>query len=261
MKNIFDYMEKKEHIDLIENWIHEKSKGGLILKIGCSQGLDSNFIEGEGDSGIDLFEQSVQCVNQLLDREDTATGQPGECRCNNVVEGETFHSVIVRNIFEYGTDARTLVEKAFGLLNEDGHLVLTASYEADRSLKLFYATEICQFQTESLQIMEMQFFGNGIGAVFKRVSGAWPLHRNWDSTPITMEEAWQQEKQASMDRIMKNIYLQEHLEAAYSREEKLLVSYKELLRKYQALSNSKLGKFALYYWKKRRSLFGGKSSG
>ncbi|MBD8005398.1 class I SAM-dependent methyltransferase [Bacillus norwichensis] len=260
MKNTFDYMEKKEHVDLIENWICEKSKGGLILKIGCSQGLDSNFMEGERDSGIDLSEQSVQCVNPLLDHEG-----PSDWSCNNMmtddVEDKTFDSVIIRNIFQYGTGARKLVEKAFGLLNEDGRLVITVSYESDRSLKLFYATEVWQFQTESLQIIEMQFFGNGIGAVFKKVSRAWPLHRDLNSTPITMEEAWQQEKQASIDRIMKNIYLQEHLEAAYSREEKLLISYKELLRKYQALSNSKLGKFALYYWKKRRSLFGGKSSG
>ncbi|RST59515.1 methyltransferase domain-containing protein [Siminovitchia terrae] len=260
MKNTFDYMEKKEHINLIEKWICEKSKGGLILKIGCSQGLDSIFMGRERGSGIDLSEQSVQCVNPLLDRED-----PSNCRCNNVltddVEGETFDSVIVRNIFQYGTDTRKVMEKAFGLLKEDGRLVITVSYESGRSLKFFYATEVYQLQTESLQIIEMQFFGNGIGAVFKKVSGAWPLHRDLNSIPITMEEAWQQEKQASMDRIMKNIYLQEHLEAAYSREEKLLISYKELLRKYQALSNSKLGKFALYYWKKRRSLFGGKSSG
>ncbi|RST74150.1 methyltransferase domain-containing protein [Siminovitchia acidinfaciens] len=260
MKNTFDYMEKMENTNPIEKWIYEKIKGGPILNIGCAKGLDSFFLAGEKVNAVDHFEESVQCVNQLLDRE-----EPSDCRCNDQmvvdVEGETFHSVIVRNIFEYGTDAQKVMEKAFELLKEDGRLVITVSYESGRSLELFFATEVYQLQTESLQIMEMQFFNNGMGAVFKKVSGSWQLQLDLNSLPMTMEEAWQQEKQASIDRIMKNIYLQEHLEAAYSREEKLLISYKQLWRKYQALSTSKLGKFALYYWKKRRSLFGGKSSG
>ncbi|VEF49576.1 Uncharacterised protein [Bacillus freudenreichii] len=261
MKNTFDYMEKMEHTNPLEKWIYEKSKDGPILNIGCAQGLDSFFLAGEKFTAMNHFEESVQCVNQLLDGEDTVTRQPGECRCNNVVEGETFHSVIVRNILEYGTDAQIVMEKAFELLKEDGRLVITVSYESGRSLELLFATEVYQLQTESLQIMEMQFFNNGMGAVFKKVSGSWQLQLDLNSLPMTMEEVWQQEKQASMDRIMKNIYLQEHLEAAYSREEKLLLNYKQLWRKYQALSTSKLGKFALFYWKKRRSLFGGKSSG
>ncbi|MFD1708055.1 methyltransferase domain-containing protein [Siminovitchia sediminis] len=258
MKNIFNDMENIEQPNPVEKWIDEKSSGGPALHIGCTQGWDFFVPAGEEITAMDHYDQSVQCVNQLLDRE-----APADCGCSHVADvvGGSFHSVIVRNIFQYGTDARKVMEKAFERLKEGGHLVITVSYESDRSSEPFFPTEIYQLQTESLQIMEMQFFSSGMGAVFKKVSGSWQLQLDLESLPMTMEEAWQQEKEASIDRIMKNIYLQEHLEAAYSREEKLLLNYKQLLRKYQALSNSKLGKVTLFLWKKRRSLFGGKSSG
>jgi cyclopropane fatty-acyl-phospholipid synthase-like methyltransferase len=54
------------------------------------------------------------------------------------------------------------------------------------------------------------------------------------------------------------VHVQETLYKAYTKEEKLLNSYQKLLRKYNALSESKLGKLTLTYWKKRRNVMGGK---
>lgn len=47
------------------------------------------------------------------------------------------------------------------------------------------------------------------------------------------------------------VTIQEELLFMYEREGKILKSYKNLLRKYNALSNSKLGKLTLAYWKFR----------
>jgi ubiquinone/menaquinone biosynthesis C-methylase UbiE len=73
-----------------------------------------------------------------------------------------------------------------------------------------------------------------------------------------VEKALENQKKASVESVKKNIALEEQLLTSIKSEEKTLLSYKKLLRKYNALSNSKLGKFTLYYWKKRRSVFGGK---
>ncbi|MBY0145144.1 methyltransferase domain-containing protein [Neobacillus niacini] len=54
------------------------------------------------------------------------------------------------------------------------------------------------------------------------------------------------------------IHVQETLYKAYTKEEKLLNSYQKLLKRYNALSESKLGKLTLTYWKKRRNVMGGK---
>jgi 2-polyprenyl-3-methyl-5-hydroxy-6-metoxy-1,4-benzoquinol methylase len=54
------------------------------------------------------------------------------------------------------------------------------------------------------------------------------------------------------------IKVQETLFGSYVKEENLLESYKRLLRKYQALSKSKLGKLTLSYWRKKRKVMGGK---
>lgn len=52
--------------------------------------------------------------------------------------------------------------------------------------------------------------------------------------------------------------VEKDLYSAYEKEERLLKTHNALLNKYKALSNSKLGKITLSYWKKRRKAFGGK---
>ncbi|WP_062108564.1 class I SAM-dependent methyltransferase [Bacillus niameyensis] len=58
------------------------------------------------------------------------------------------------------------------------------------------------------------------------------------------------ESQIIVDKKEK-INVQGHLFEAYEKEERLLKSYQKLLNKYNALSNSKLGKVTLAYWRKR----------
>jgi SAM-dependent methyltransferase len=54
------------------------------------------------------------------------------------------------------------------------------------------------------------------------------------------------------------IKVQEDLLESYTKEEKLLKAHRTLMKRYKALSESKLGKFTLLYWGKRRQVFGGK---
>ncbi|MBS4200637.1 class I SAM-dependent methyltransferase [Bacillus sp. FJAT-49732] len=70
-----------------------------------------------------------------------------------------------------------------------------------------------------------------------------------------IEQLHMDERESSINGLEKNIYLQEQLVSALSNEEKLLVSYKQLLRKYNAISKSTLGKLTLFYWEKRRRIF------
>jgi 2-polyprenyl-3-methyl-5-hydroxy-6-metoxy-1,4-benzoquinol methylase len=64
-------------------------------------------------------------------------------------------------------------------------------------------------------------------------------------------------KQATIFKKEK-IKVQEDLLESYGKEEKLLKAHRTLMRRYKALSESKLGKFTLLYWGKRRQVFGGK---
>ncbi|MFD1451545.1 methyltransferase domain-containing protein [Oceanobacillus sojae] len=48
---------------------------------------------------------------------------------------------------------------------------------------------------------------------------------------------------------------------AYNKEEKLLKTHSQLIKRYEALKNSKLGSLTISYWKWRRNRFGGKTSG
>jgi SAM-dependent methyltransferase len=64
-------------------------------------------------------------------------------------------------------------------------------------------------------------------------------------------------KQATIFKKEK-IKVQEDLFESYGKEEKLLKAHRTLMRRYKALSESKLGKFTLLYWGKRRQVFGGK---
>jgi SAM-dependent methyltransferase len=64
-------------------------------------------------------------------------------------------------------------------------------------------------------------------------------------------------KQATIFKKEK-IKVQEDLLESYTKEEKLLKAHRTLMKRYKALSESKLGKFTLLYWGKRRQVFGGK---
>src|SRR5699024_9450832 len=51
--------------------------------------------------------------------------------------------------------------------------------------------------------------------------------------------------------LKERIHLKEQLYEAYTKEERLLKSYSKLLKRYKALSESKLGRLTLAYWEKR----------
>ncbi|MGE8206961.1 hypothetical protein ACQKP0_20835 [Heyndrickxia sp. NPDC080065] len=87
------------------------------------------------------------------------------------------------------------------------------------------------------------------------------------------EEAWKEiQNTAATDAInqiktlqlevnklkLEKLQLQEQLLQAYKNELHLLHLHKVLLSKYNALRKSKLGKLTLFYWKKKRRIFGGK---
>lgn len=52
------------------------------------------------------------------------------------------------------------------------------------------------------------------------------------------------------------IYLKETLYQAYENEETLLKAYNKLLKQYKSLSESKLGKLTLAYWRRRKGFRG-----
>ena len=65
-------------------------------------------------------------------------------------------------------------------------------------------------------------------------------------------------KQQLFNERKSKISVEEQLLASYKKEEALLNSYKKMLRKYESLSKSKLGRLTLSYWKKRKQLVRGK---
>jgi 2-polyprenyl-6-hydroxyphenyl methylase/3-demethylubiquinone-9 3-methyltransferase len=280
------------------HWLCERSKGENILDVGCSQGITSILLAREGKKvfGLDPSEQSIQYARQLLNYEDSMTKQFVDFNAGHFMvynfEGKVFDSIILRDVLQTVIDTQRVMHKASKIVKEEGHIIITVPFGLNHTMnqvKLFYLTEIYKLQIDSLQICEINFCDNWIGAVLKKVPSSQPkkinedevlklenaienfqrgkfsydIHSESEKSPSDddtneQQELLEQEKRVSINSIKKNIYLLEHLEDAYKREEKLLLSYKKLLRKYNALSNSKLGKFTLYYWKKRRSLFGGK---
>jgi nicotinate-nucleotide pyrophosphorylase len=53
-----------------------------------------------------------------------------------------------------------------------------------------------------------------------------------------------------------SIYLKETLFQAYEKEEELLKAYNKLLKQYKSLSESKLGKLTLAYWRRKKGFRG-----
>lgn len=59
----------------------------------------------------------------------------------------------------------------------------------------------------------------------------------------------------------KKVKSDELLLEAYNKEERLLKTHSQLMKRYEALKSSKLGSLTISYWKWRRKRFGGKASG
>lgn len=67
-----------------------------------------------------------------------------------------------------------------------------------------------------------------------------------------LEEAFKEIKKRAIIAKKEKVLVQEDLMKSYEKEEKLLLYYQKLSRRYKALSESKLGRITLAYWRKRR---------
>ncbi|MEK3906132.1 methyltransferase domain-containing protein [Oceanobacillus sp. FSL W7-1309] len=68
-------------------------------------------------------------------------------------------------------------------------------------------------------------------------------------------------QQEVLNEKKKKVKSDELLLEAYSKEERLLKTHSQLLKRYEALKTSKLGSLTIGYWKWRKKRFGGKTSG
>lgn len=68
-------------------------------------------------------------------------------------------------------------------------------------------------------------------------------------------------QQEVLNEKRKKVKSDELLLEAYNKEERLLKAHSQLLKRYEALKNSKLGRLTISYWKWRRKRSGGKLSG
>ncbi|MFC4661439.1 methyltransferase domain-containing protein [Oceanobacillus aidingensis] len=68
-------------------------------------------------------------------------------------------------------------------------------------------------------------------------------------------------QQEVLNEKKKKVKSDELLLEAYNKEEKLLKTHSQLMKRYEALKTSKLGSLTISYWKWRRRRFGGKTSG
>ncbi|WP_416729819.1 hypothetical protein [Fictibacillus sp. JL2B1089] len=101
---------------------------------------------------------------------------------------------------------------------------------------------------QRLNILENQTLG-------KKTAETFNAGNNSNINTNDINELFINEKKLFIESKEDLIKVEEYLFTLLENEEKVLKEYRFVLKRYNALSSSKLGKLTLFYWKIRRNLF------
>lgn len=158
------------------HWVCENAKGETILDVGCSQGITAILLGREGKKvlGIDLLHEAIDHANETLSKEEGITRDFVEFKADNFMTmdlTQTFDSIIFGEVLEHITDPKRFIQKAVGLLNPSGSIIVTLPFGINDYFdhkKTYYLMDLLDFQEDNIEIQEVKFFGKWIGAILKK---------------------------------------------------------------------------------------------
>lgn len=115
------------------HWICQQTGGATVLDVGCSQGITAILLAREGLQvvGIDLDEASLAYARDALLKESEPVRKNVAFLLANVMEMKTeirFDTVILGEILEHFSHPDQLLQKAYSLLADGGHIIITVPY-------------------------------------------------------------------------------------------------------------------------------------
>lgn len=201
-----------------------------------------------------------------------------------------FDVVVLGEVLEHISDIYTFFHKVVEVTKDDGTIIVTTPFGINDFIdhkRTFYLKDFFELQQYGVRINDIKFFGKWIGLVYEKNNNPLTLNLehleefeialyNLERSLIT-EITQFKERNGSLNRQLKekklnvdeltekyirektqNVYLQNELLQEYKKQEDLLKKNKvlqndieKLKMKYKKLSNSKLGRLTLKYWKFR----------
>lgn len=266
------------------HWICSQATGEKILDIGCSQGIMDILLAREGKNvlGIDILQESIDIAKKSLKKESESTQNHVEFRVENFMnfdsQGTKYDVIIMAEVLEHITDPRRFIKKAQDLLEEDGKIIITVPFGINDYFdhkKTYYMYDMYKIIKEYFKVSDIHFLGKWIGFIattgqqisnllideniikqleenfyyveYEYVNKINQLHKK--TSEISKSEA-QSLKRELIEHISNEEEILNKYKLLLAENNKLKSDYKKIKRKYDILSNSKLGRLQLKYWNK-----------
>jgi 2-polyprenyl-6-hydroxyphenyl methylase/3-demethylubiquinone-9 3-methyltransferase len=233
----------KDHM----HWMLEASKGETVLDVGCTDGLLSVMLAREGKHvvGMDVEGRGIEAARKRAAKEEAPVKKHLEFIHDHFASysfKRKFDVIILNESFKEVRDKDRYIEKAMKNLNPEGRLIITVPFgagHAEEEEQTSYINDLFSFQKENLRLTDIQFFDGLAGAIY-------------ELDDQLLKGSYLEEKKEKVS-VQKELYDQYVMEETLLRKyNNLDEQYKSLKRKYDSLSQSKLGKLTVKYWEWRR---------
>lgn len=263
--------KRREYSQSRIDWIVENTVGEKVLDIGCSQGICSLLLAKRGFDvlGIDCVTESIAFAQERLREIQQLPPIKVKFICQDFLEtdfiGEKFDTVIMSQVLEHLEQPAAFVEKAVGLLSDQGRMILTVPFGINRSpdhKRTYYLGELYQCAARYLNVLRIYIHGHWIGMICGKDAPEEMLKPDLEMVQLIERGFFEIESElrdlvdARRERIKGLERKMSRLsEATDGQRRKLSLQLKEEQRKlrtakesYQELATSKLGRLQLAYW-------------
>ncbi|MBS4539139.1 methyltransferase domain-containing protein [Clostridium sp. D2Q-11] len=266
------------------HWVCSQATGERILDIGCSQGITDILLAREGKDvlGIDIMKESIDIAKQSLEQESEITQSHVEFRVENFMDfedkGNKYDVIIMAEVLEHITDPRRFIGKAQGLLEENGKVIITIPFGINDYFdhkKTYYMYDMYEMIKDYFRVSDIHFLGKWISFIainkesetnlsideniIKQLeSNFYEIERDYVSKINGLNKKTSGVSSNKVETLKKELveHISNEQEALnkykllLAENERIKKDYKKIKRKYDALSNSKLGRLQLRYWNK-----------
>ena len=176
-------------------WICERVRGSRVLDIGCSQGIVSILLARGGKEvvRVDVNADAIEYAKEELAAECDSTRERlafvnGDA-LQQAFEEQSFDTVIVEQLSEYGTELEAVLELARRVCKPDGHVIITSSFglpQDPRHQRIIYLYSFAVLVSRFYVLREIDVFSECIGFLGKPIIAG----HTGDCRPQSNDEEW-----------------------------------------------------------------------
>ncbi|MCK6206137.1 methyltransferase domain-containing protein [Bacillus infantis] len=225
-------------------WIIKNTAGGMILDIGCSQGLIPILLAKEGKqvTGVDVSAEAIAYAKKLLKQEKPAIQRKVSFINEDFLQGNykgMYDCILLTEVLEHLYDSHAFLEKAYSLLQAEGQILITVPFginDYPDHKRTLYVLEIYKELYPFFDITNVQFLGKWIGFTGKKADRI----KSGSELMVPLEIIGQMEKSFySIERELTNQSVQhkQKLIRAREHEEQLNHELHSLSKREEALSS------------------------